>query len=286
MYQFHQFTDQQCRLIADLRSAWSIHADLERSNDRYSGGMSFKRVNGNEYLVRYFADPTAGKKRFVSLGRRTPAAETNLAQWHQERDRHRREIAESSERVELLGRMAKALRLARFPAKSAGFIRKLSTLGLAPGDLAACGSTALYAYELEAQVLSTPAIAQDDRWDLEMVSSLAVEPLEEVMRELLGPECQCFLIGEDILVGLGALRVVVHRVGESSLEFEPRPRFVIGRDAYPLLLPTVDQEDWLAIAARSGAEDMRKGDRRSFVLNTMTLDWTAIKDSARVTALN
>lgn len=282
MYSLQPLTKQQRDLLTDYRSAWPRHASLSRQADRYVGGMAFKTVNGGDYLVRYFPDPLTGKKRFVSLGRRTEESEKQLDRWTTDRDCYRKEAAASAAEVDHFGRMAKALRLARLPVKIADFFRRLPSLGLIETDLAACGSTALYAYEIEAETLPTPILAADDRWDVELVSHLPVDALEDVLIELLGQRCRFAQIDKSILVAFGELTTVVHLVKDGDLADEANATMVVGRDGKPVYLPTVSYRDWLAIEARDPKQGERDRDRTQFVLDSMSIDWTHFRTMARI----
>lgn len=277
-----KLTRQQCDLLADYRSAWTRHLAVSRQAEHFVGGMAFKTVNGGDYLVRYFPDPLTGKKRFVSLGRRAEEAEKELDQWTKDRDRFREEAAASAAEVDHLGRMAKALRLARVPLKIADFFRRLPNLGLIGADLAACGSTALYAYEIEAETLPTPILAADDRWDVELVSHLPVEALEDVLIELLGQGCRFAQIDKSILIAFGELTAVVHLIRDGELADEANATMVVGRDSKPVYLPTVSYRDWLVIEARDPKQGKRDRDRTQFVLDSMSIDWTDFRTMARI----
>ncbi|MCD1642393.1 hypothetical protein [Aurantimonas coralicida] len=282
MVRLQPFTNQQRDLLVEFRSVWPRHVAALRHAEHFVGGMAFKTVNGGDYLVRYFPDPVTGKKRFVSLGRRTEDAERDLDRWTKDRDRFRKEAAASAAEVDHFGRMAKALRLARLPVKIADFFRRLSDLGLIGTDLAACGSTALYSYEIEAETLPTPILAADDRWDVELVSHLPVDALEDVLIELLGQRCRFAQIDKSILVAFGELTTVVHLVKDGDLADEANATMVVGRDGKPVYIPTVSYRDWLAIEARGPKQGERDRDRTQFVLDSMSIDWTHFRTMARI----
>ena len=68
-------TEAQVRHLREIGEAWKIYGPALREWAGLDGGMQWKKVQGAEYLARYWQDD--GRKRFTSLGKRSregPAA--------------------------------------------------------------------------------------------------------------------------------------------------------------------------------------------------------------------
>lgn len=87
------------------------------------GGMAWKTVSGADYLCRYRQDPETGKKKFTSLGRRSPETEAAYDAFITRRDAAKQTVYATRNEIALAGRVAKAYGLARMPAKQAEMIR-------------------------------------------------------------------------------------------------------------------------------------------------------------------
>jgi hypothetical protein len=126
------------------------------------GGMTWKAVNGAEYLCRYRPDPETGKKKFTSLGRRSPATEATYHAFINRREAARQTVLSSRDDIALSGRVAKAHGLARLPVKSADVLRAFWHRSI-DDQLTLFGGSALFAYELETEILAPAALTRDAR---------------------------------------------------------------------------------------------------------------------------
>lgn len=147
---FQQMTSEQREHVDALAAAWPAYADLLRRRPKVVGGMQWKRVGGHEYLTRYWQDSNTGKKVARSLGRRSPETEASYAAYETERGAVRAGFEETEPRIEMLGRMAKALRLARLPSKIGHGLLRLWARGMIAygGPLVTLGVPALCGYEM------------------------------------------------------------------------------------------------------------------------------------------
>jgi hypothetical protein len=122
---------------------------------------TWKSVNGADYLCRYRQDPETGKKKFTSLGRRSPETEKVYRDFLDRRDQAKHTVASSRDQMSTAGRVAKAYGLARMPAKSAEILRAIWLRSL-DANLAVFGGTALFAYELEAEIMAAAELIRDE----------------------------------------------------------------------------------------------------------------------------
>lgn len=127
-----------------------------------NGGMTWKRVGRGEYLCRYRQDSSTGRKRFTSLGPRSPSTEEAYRRFVEDREAAQRILAETSAELALVGRLARTLKIARMPIKNAETIRAFWRASLFEEHLLVLGGSAFLAYELEAAALMPPSLVQED----------------------------------------------------------------------------------------------------------------------------
>jgi len=152
-------TEGERRFHHDLAALWKVYGPALREKSVLDGGMTWKAVNGAEYLCRYRQDPVSGKKKFTSLGRRSAETEAVYEDFVARRDAARSAVAAHRDDVALLGRLARAYSLANLPSAQADVMRLFWRTGL-DERVTLFGGSALYAYEgvLDA---SPGAIAED-----------------------------------------------------------------------------------------------------------------------------
>lgn len=145
---------QQIDLIEDLDQAWADFVLRSTNIEEFVGGLAFKTVSGHDYLVRYRNDPETGKKVFTSLGRRSPQTERELATWTSARANNKERLATTKAKLERLGRMGKALGLARVPVKLGEILEAFREANLTTKELRLAGPAALFGYEIKARDLA------------------------------------------------------------------------------------------------------------------------------------
>lgn len=145
---------QQIDLIEDLDQAWADFILRSTKIEEFVGGLTFKTVSGHDYLVRYRTDPDTGKKVFTSLGRRSPQTEKELATWTAARAGNKERLATTKAKLERLGRMGKALGLARVPVKLGEVLEAFREANLTTKELRLAGPAALFGYEIKARELA------------------------------------------------------------------------------------------------------------------------------------
>lgn len=168
-----QMDGEQAECASRVRELWASHAPLEQEAHALRGGIIWKKARGHDYLFRYFQDPLTGTKRFESKGRRSPDTEAEHARYLARRGRVQDLFAQSSEQVETVGRVARAFRLARFPATPAAVIRGLWLEGCFDEGLRLMGATAMFGYELEGEFLAPSALVRGE--SLRILASGAID---------------------------------------------------------------------------------------------------------------
>ena len=152
----------EARHLRDLAEVWKTYGPALRAKLALDGGMTWKTVNGGEYLCRYRQDPDTGKKKFTSLGRRSAETEATYRDFIGRRDAARQTVLAGRDDIALAGRIAKAHGLARMPAKHAEILRAFWRASL-DRHLTLCSGAALFAYEVKTEILTPPALTHDDK---------------------------------------------------------------------------------------------------------------------------
>lgn len=153
----NEFSLDQSRYYVETLQAYEAWRDASDRLRSLSGGMSWKLVQGRQYLVR-----SIGRgNRQTSLGPRTAETEAVFEKFWADKDRNVKQLRASEARLAELARFNKALRLARVPAEVSSILTVLSRKGILGRNIHVIGTTALYAYEfmaaafLEAGLLAT-----------------------------------------------------------------------------------------------------------------------------------
>ena len=157
-----EMSSTEARHLCEIAEGWKTYGPALKIWAALDGGMTWKAVNGADYLCRYRQDPETGKKKFTSLGRRSTQTENIYADFIERRDAAKQTVIANRDRMATAGRVAKAYGLARMPAKSAEILRAFWMRSLSD-DLAVFGGTALFAYELETKVLAPAPLERDER---------------------------------------------------------------------------------------------------------------------------
>jgi hypothetical protein len=151
----------EARHLHDLAEAWGTFGPAMRAKLQMDGGMQWKSVNGAEYLCRYRPDPDTGKKKFTSLGRRSRETEALYRDFIGRRDAARQTVLAGRDDIALAGRIAKAHNLARLPAKHAEILRTFWR-GSLDEHLTLFGGSALFAYEIPTEILTSNDLTRED----------------------------------------------------------------------------------------------------------------------------
>ena len=142
------YTREKAECLERLRSLHAEAMALERAEAECAGGVRWKVVQDKEYLVRNFVDPETGKRRFVSLGARSPRTEAMLRDFERRKGDTEARRERLDERLRAANASAKAIRLGRLPAHVGDVVRAVYASELSR-RLVLSGSLALLAYETQ-----------------------------------------------------------------------------------------------------------------------------------------
>ncbi|WP_439540996.1 GSU2403 family nucleotidyltransferase fold protein [Hyphomicrobium sp.] len=153
--------DQRRQLI-DVQQrfeAWRVADKAFRESNK--GSMTWKRVNGKEYLYRIVNRYTQ-----KSLGPRTAETEKLKEDYMSSRTSQRARVTKMRKGLEMTAPVNRAMGLARVPRTAANVLRALDEDGLLGDGLFVVGTHALYAYEAKSGVIFEPDLLATRDLDL------------------------------------------------------------------------------------------------------------------------
>lgn len=162
---FIELTQNQLRVATDINQTFQAYRDVVIRAAGYAGGMSWKRVNGRDYLIKVI-NRRGGTK---SLGPRTEETERIAEEFFSGKARAKARQASMAKSMAELAGMARGVGIHRVPSIVSATLRKLDESGLLGKNLIVIGTNALYAYEAVAGVMfDTGLLATTDidfLWD-------------------------------------------------------------------------------------------------------------------------
>lgn len=178
---FNELSANQLRVAVDAKQTFQAYRDASRAARQYAGGMTWKTVQGREYLIKV-TTRTGGNK---SLGPRSSDTERIYDEFLAGKARAKERESRLKQSVLEFSGMARQLGLNRVPALAAATLRKLDDFGLLGKNLMVIGTHALYGYESAAGVqFDAGLMATTDinfLWDSRAKLKLAV--LDEAVAE-------------------------------------------------------------------------------------------------------
>lgn len=145
---FTQLTENQLKNLINTEQIYSVYREALIKSHDYRGGMTWKTVNGTDYLYRLL--DRKGNAR--SLGPRSEKSEVIYKEFIDGREKIRERLASLKSKLDEQARMNKALRIGRCPAIVAEIARVIDLSGLMGKGIEIIGTNALYAYEAMAGV--------------------------------------------------------------------------------------------------------------------------------------
>lgn len=145
---FTQLTDTQAKNAINTEQLYSLYREALIKSLSYRGGMSWKTVNGTDYLYR-LRDRKGNAK---SLGPRSESTEDIYRTFVAGRQETQQRLASLKVKLDEQARLNKALRIARCPRIVAEIARTLDLAGLMGKGVEIIGTNAMYAYEAMAGV--------------------------------------------------------------------------------------------------------------------------------------
>lgn len=188
MSEVTEMTNNMRRMLVDTRQLWDAYCQAWKRRQTFEGGMTWKTVNGDDYLIRIYADIVSKAKKQTSLGRRSPETERVYLEFRAGKEAASERLASLSRRLEEQARLNKAVGIDRVPTIAARILRLLDRAGLLGRNVIVSGTNSLFAYEAAAGVQIGRDLLATDDLDLLMEArarlKLTVDGLDE--RGLLG----------------------------------------------------------------------------------------------------
>jgi hypothetical protein len=167
MSSVRRFTDEQSRLLVNLRQRYEGWMDVERISALLPYDLRRKHVNGRDYLYRIFDRGGNGK----SLGPMTPEREAEFAAYHQAKDEVQERIMRLRPALAEAAAMYRALRLPLLSSDAGPILRECDRRQLLGSHLLVVGTNAIVAYMIEANgIIDLPDETED--FDLAWVSEI------------------------------------------------------------------------------------------------------------------
>jgi hypothetical protein len=154
----YEFDDEALRLLVNLEQRYAAWMDAERVT--LPGRLAWKTVDGNDYLYRI----VDGRGNGRSLGPRSPKTES-----HWNAAQAARQTTETLWPTLLRdGALYRTLRLPRIASSAAQLLREFDRHALLGSSLLVVGTSAMAAYEIEAQSRFASAAGVDSTADFDM----------------------------------------------------------------------------------------------------------------------
>lgn len=174
-----ELTLDQRRQLIDVQQRFEAWRTADRAfRESNKGSMTWKRVNGHEYLYRIVDRHTQ-----KSLGPRTPETERLKEDYMFSRTSQRARLTKMRKTLDAMAPINRAMGLGRVPRTAAKLLRALDGDGLLGDGLFVVGTHALYAYEAKSGIIfETELLATVDLDLLADVRSRLVLAIEEKKR--------------------------------------------------------------------------------------------------------
>jgi hypothetical protein len=291
MLQLKYMSPAETEVLRNVGVVWTTYGPALRDKRDLDGGMAWKLVNGHEYLTRYRQDPETGKKKWTSMGRRSPETEAAYDAFMGRRDGARQAILGSHDEIALSGRLAKAHGLTRLPVKSAEIIRSFWHKSLDKQIKLFCG-TSLLAYEQQSNVLTPAALVRDDSllyvFD-PSVENVMIDEMLDAYESAVGEKARVRQKADHMTIQAGdamAVELVTNRYlldkaeGDDHLEVLANalkaPAFTgltVARDGQPVEIKTFSPQSFALMAYTLGLDDEVWAERAQFAAAVVRDRW-------------
>ena len=159
------FSDEQSRLLVNLRQRYEVWMEAERERADLPYDLRRKTVSGREYLYRITDRSGNGQ----SLGPMTPEREAQFKAYHDQKNALKAQLDSLRERLAEGAALYRALRLPLLSAEAGPILRECDRRRLLGTHLLVVGTNAIAAYMVEANgFIALPDETED--FDLAWVS--------------------------------------------------------------------------------------------------------------------
>lgn len=231
------------RQYIDARAAF---VELERTKKnalQVRGGMVWKTVNGQDYLIR--TSTTGGQK---SLGRRSPETEAMHRSFIDKKQSVEERISSLKGAVAKHQRMNRALRVGRMPTIAVAILGRLANAGL-DDYFRVVGTHSLYAYEAAAGVSFASEITSTRDIDLLCDTRKRVTFTQKLMQD--SPSMLAALQKVD-----KTFQVIEDQkytaINKDGFEVDIIRRIATEGDPHPIRLSDAEDDFWVVQAKRAG----------------------------------
>lgn len=145
---FSDLTTNQTRVAVDVKQTWNAYRISLQNAAQYSGGMTWKRVNGVDYLVK-ITNRTGGNR---GLGVRSQETEQIYRAFLTGKSQSKERLAALKRSLTEFSGMSKGVGVNRVPSLVSAILRRFDEYGLLGKNLIVIGTNALYGYESQAGV--------------------------------------------------------------------------------------------------------------------------------------
>ncbi|WP_324699163.1 GSU2403 family nucleotidyltransferase fold protein [Novosphingobium sp. RL4] len=235
MPRIRPFSDEQSRLLVNLRQRYEVWIDAERDLAALPYDLRRKTVSGREYLYRIFDRGGNGK----SLGPLTPEREAELHDYHSRKDALKERIRGLRPALAESAALYRALRLPLLSSDAGPILRECDRRALLGSHLLVVGTNAIAAYMVEANGrIDLPDETED--FDLAWVSRSAQENERRVWDMLKAVDSTFTINAERDFQARNA------RAYEVELLVAPSRAATLGGRDQPRPVPLPEQE-WLLL---------------------------------------
>ncbi|WP_395336395.1 GSU2403 family nucleotidyltransferase fold protein [Novosphingobium sp. BL-8H] len=235
MVRVRPFSDEQSRLLVNLRQRYETWIDAERDLAALPYDLRRKTVSGREYLYRIFDRGGNGK----SLGAMTPEREARFDSYHAEKSALKDRIRTLRPALAEAAALYRALRLPLLSSDAGPILRECDRRDLLGSHLLVVGTNAIAAYMIEANGrIDLPDETED--FDLAWVAQAAEENERRVWDMLKAVDSTFTVNAERDFQARNA------RAYEVELLVAPSRAATLGGRDQPRPVPLPEQE-WLLL---------------------------------------
>lgn len=229
------FSDEQSRLLVNLRQRYETWVDAERDLAALPYDLRRKTVGGHEYLYRIFDRGGNGK----SLGPMTPEREAQFDSYHETKAALKDRVRALRPALAEAAALYRALRLPLLSSDAGPILRECDRRGLLGSHLLVVGTNAIAAYMIEANgKIDLPDETED--FDLAWIAQEAEEHERRVWDMLKAVDSTFTVNAERDFQARNA------RAYEVELLVAPSRAATLGGRDQPRPVPLPEQE-WLLL---------------------------------------
>lgn len=239
-----EFQDEQLRQSENLTMAYEAWVGNERVLIEHTDRLSWKTINGTEYLYAIRDRLGNGK----SLGPKTDERIAWAEQYTQTRNRAKAERPSLTARLEEVARLCRALRMPALDSTTGRILRRADATHLLGSVLMTVGTNAMLAYAYYARRLLPPDIASTQDFDMAWCGQRSSEALA-IMDAPPGP-VMALLKGVDDTFTVNTERPFQARNArafEVELLVAPSRAATLPRTESLRPVPTMPEQEWLLL---------------------------------------